>query len=131
MLDFFNLPNPSSRTKAASFNYLSTTPRKHIFSGDITPLFLTSIFDGSEWSALHSGRFSPRRKSPQSTSRRCGVEKNHLPLPGVEPRSSSLSLHRLAVSTPRKRQIKKKVHRITSKKTMIFIVSVLPLWTSG
>jgi hypothetical protein len=32
-------------------------------------------------------------RRPQSRSGRCGEKKNLLPLPGIEPRQSSLSLH--------------------------------------
>jgi hypothetical protein len=33
-------------------------------SGGIVPAFLTSALDGCEWSALHSGRFTPRERAP-------------------------------------------------------------------
>jgi hypothetical protein len=57
---------------------------------------LTSALDGSEWLAVHPGRFTPQGKSsrypldrrlggPQSRSGCCGEEKNSQPLLGLEP----------------------------------------------
>jgi hypothetical protein len=66
---------------------------------NIASQFLTSALD--EASASRPGRFTPRGKRPQcpldkrlgglqSQSGRCGVEKNLLPLPGIEPRPFTL-----------------------------------------
>jgi hypothetical protein len=64
--------------------------------------FLTSAVDGGEWSASRPGHFIPRGKNPrypldrmlggsQSPSGRNGGREKipSLPLPGIEPRSSS------------------------------------------
>jgi hypothetical protein len=61
----------------------------------MAPPFLTLALDGGEWSA------SPPKKKPPvpieletgwapDRSGSCGVEKNILPLPGIEPRASIL-----------------------------------------
>jgi hypothetical protein len=70
-------------------------------SGGIAPPFLTSLIDGGEWSVSRFGRFilryplERRIVGPQSQLGRCGVEKNLVPLPGIELRPSSPSLSRL------------------------------------
>jgi hypothetical protein len=59
---------------------------------------LTSVLDGGEWSASHTGRFTPRGKipwnpldrrlvGPQTLSRRGGEEKNFQPLRESNPRT--------------------------------------------
>jgi len=63
-------------------------------------LFLTSVLDGGGWSASSPGRLPPEKSpryqfdrrllEPQNRSGRGGEEKNSLPFPGIEPRSSSL-----------------------------------------
>jgi hypothetical protein len=66
-------------------------------SGGVAPPFLASALDGAESSASHPGRCTPEERAPdthwrlggpQSRSGHCGVEKNLLPLPGIEPRPS-------------------------------------------
>jgi hypothetical protein len=64
--------------------------------------FLTLAFGGGEWTASRPSRFTHQGKSPwylmdkrlggpQSRSGRGGEDKNSIiPLPGIEPRSSSL-----------------------------------------
>jgi hypothetical protein len=58
--------------------------------------FLTSALGGGEWSASRLGRkrtqysLDRRLGEPQSWSGQSGYWKNPLPLPGIEPRSSSL-----------------------------------------
>jgi hypothetical protein len=59
--------------------------------------FFTSVLDGN--GQLHASLYprgrNPRHEldrrlgGPQSRSGRCEVERNHLPLPGIEPRPSS------------------------------------------
>jgi hypothetical protein len=61
---------------------------------------LTSALDGGEWSASKSSQFTPREKAPVPIGEEdgwdpglvwhYGVEKNFLPLLGIEPRPSSL-----------------------------------------
>jgi hypothetical protein len=69
-------------------------------SGGIASEFLASSLDGCGWSASRLGRFILQGKNPrypldrrlggpQSRSGRCGLEKNLLPLPGIEPQISS------------------------------------------
>jgi hypothetical protein len=69
-------------------------------SGGIAPPFLTSALHGAEWSTSRPGPSILEEKSPrypldrrlggpQSRSGRCGVDKNTLPLPGIEPWLSS------------------------------------------
>jgi hypothetical protein len=73
--------------------------------------FLTSALDGGEWSALRTGRFTPRERAPgthsirepQSRSGRGDEEKNFQPSPGIEPQDTdhparSLALYRLSWS---------------------------------
>jgi hypothetical protein len=69
-------------------------------SGGTASLFLTSALDGGESGQLHVPTALSQGKSPrypldrklgglQSRSGRCGVEKNPLLLPEIEPRPSS------------------------------------------
>jgi hypothetical protein len=61
--------------------------------------FLTTALDGDEWSVSRPGHFNhgerppyplDRRPSgPQRRSGRCGIEKNLMSLPVVEPQPSS------------------------------------------
>jgi hypothetical protein len=66
--------------------------------------FLTSALDGGEWSASRPGRGLPRGKDPlytldrrlggpQSRSGHRSWRKNPLPMPGIEPRSTSRTVH--------------------------------------
>jgi hypothetical protein len=62
--------------------------------------FLTSVLDGSEWSALRPSRFTPGEKAPGTqwiggwvgpiaSLEALAKRKKYLPLPEIEPRSSS------------------------------------------
>jgi hypothetical protein len=65
-------------------------------SGGIAPRYsLTSALDGSEWSASHSGHFTPRERAPgpQSRSGLGGEEKNSQPPPGIEPYNPLIFRH--------------------------------------
>jgi hypothetical protein len=81
------------------------------YSGDIAPSFLTSGLDGDVHlqapAALPLRETSPpgthwreRRLSGLQSQYGRYEEKNLLPLPGIEPRPSSLSLYRLTISIP-------------------------------
>jgi hypothetical protein len=62
-------------------------------NGGINSPLLTSVLDGGEWSASRPDRFTPGKRVPDThwmgghhgPSRRCGEEKNLLPLPRTEP----------------------------------------------
>jgi hypothetical protein len=63
------------------------------WSGGIILPFLTSALEGREWSASRPGHYTPgkgARGTHWRRSRRCGVEKSLLYIPGIEPRSPSL-----------------------------------------
>jgi hypothetical protein len=78
------------------------------FLQDTAPRSINSALDGGEWSASRSGRFTPG-KNPQvaviyvecwvgpRASLNAVAEKKSLPLPGIEPRLSSV--HPLTVPT--------------------------------
>jgi hypothetical protein len=67
-------------------------------SGCIAPLFLNSALDGGEWSSSRPGHFTSRGNRPPGTHwtggwvdrSGCCREEKILPLPGLEPRPSSL-----------------------------------------
>jgi hypothetical protein len=69
-------------------------------SGGVAPPFLTLVLDGGEWSASRPGRFTPEESAPGThwiggwvgpRVRLDSMEKRQiLPLPGIEPRPSSL-----------------------------------------
>jgi hypothetical protein len=72
--------------------------------------FLNSALDGGEWSVSRPGRFTPggkespvpigqRKGGPHNRYERCGVEKNLLTLPGIEPRPTRRYTD-WAISTP-------------------------------
>jgi hypothetical protein len=62
----------------------------------MAPSFLILALGGGEWSASCSSCFTPREAAPnihwlggsQGQSGCCGVEKNLIPLPGIEPQPS-------------------------------------------
>jgi hypothetical protein len=74
-------------------------------SGGIAPPFFTLALYEDEWSSSRPGRFTPGGKSlepigqrlggPWSWSGHSGVQKNLLPLPGIDP-PGSRSLYRLS-----------------------------------
>jgi hypothetical protein len=81
---------------------------KHVSgSGGIAPPFFSSALYEGEWPASRPGcsapgerapgtQFDMRLGGPKSRSGRCGVQKNLLPLPGIEPQPSSPSLYQLS-----------------------------------
>jgi hypothetical protein len=67
----------------------------------MAPPFLASALDKGDWSASHPNHVTPGEEAPSTPSDRrlvgpqrwsghCGVKKNFLPLPGIEPLPSSL-----------------------------------------
>jgi hypothetical protein len=80
-------------------------------SGDTAPPLLTSALDAGERSVSWTGRFilekrtsyplQKRRGRPQSRSGRCGFERNFLPLPGIDPRPSSMQPIAIPTELPR------------------------------
>jgi hypothetical protein len=76
-------------------------------SGGIDPPCLTSTLDEDEWSATHSGHFTPRERAPGTMGQESGWgpepvwklwrrEKFIFPAPDIKPRPSSPSLYRLS-----------------------------------
>jgi hypothetical protein len=69
-------------------------------SGGTTLLLLTTVIYGGEWSAAHTGRFNPGKRTPpypldrrlgwtQGRSTRCETQKNLLTVLGIEHRPST------------------------------------------
>jgi hypothetical protein len=62
----------------------------HVGGGGIDLPFLISTLDRGEWSALLSGRYTSfiplerRLGGLHSRSKRCAIEKNLIPLPGIK-----------------------------------------------
>jgi hypothetical protein len=97
MYRYFQDLDMEGKDTASVLTQLSTMTCRHMVVGGIAPLFWTSPLVGDERSDSRPCCFTPPpRKEPpfrypldSGLSGRCGVEKNILPLLGVEPRPSS------------------------------------------